>query len=320
MSNSSEERINEVHNTIYELGYDGAAEKLGIARETVRRYERKWKAINNVSEPSFDENLMRQLGEKFSEAELRKLLQGSDLKPDYATIYNDFQGDEITIGGMTDTHLGSVYTNPDMIFRAFDVFAAHGVDFLVHCGDVHEGMSNRPGHVYECSHIGYSAQLDHSREVFGQWKDTDVYMIDGNHDRWFIKSNGALIVKELCDSHDNLHFLGHDEGDINIQGKTIKLWHGEDGSSYAYSYRIQKIIESFTGGEKPNVFLCGHTHKALPMYDRHVHCCSLGAIQRQSKWMRGKRHASHTGFFVIRMGLNDTGVSWFEPRFFPFYQ
>jgi predicted phosphodiesterase len=320
MSECSDKHLNKVFDLVQELGVDGAANKMSVKRETIRRTVRKWKNRNEKQDaPVFDEKLIRQLQERFSPAELRRMISGADIQPGHATAVRDFSGEEITIGCITDTHLGSVYTNPDMLYQAFDTFAEFGVDFITHCGDVHEGMSHRAGHMYECSHLGYSAQLDHSREVFGRWTDTDIYMIDGNHDRWFIKSNGALIVKELCSGQDNLHFLGHDEGDIKIGGVTIKLWHGEDGSSYAYSYRIQKLVEAFTGGEKPNVFLCGHTHKAFPMFDRHIHCCSLGAIQKQSKWMRAKRHASHTGFFIIKMGVSGHEVKWFEPRFFPFY-
>jgi predicted phosphodiesterase len=311
----------EIYKTAKELGYDGAAESLGITKESVRRCCRKYKASINTSDVSRpDEKLLRQLQDRFSDSELRRMATGQHIEPMHDTIKHNFDGDAITFGALTDTHLGSIYTDPNMIYQAFEVFANEGVDFITHCGDVHEGLSHRAGHMFECSHLGYSAQLDHSREVFGEWTDTPVYMVDGNHDRWYIKSNGALIVDELCRGQKNLHFLGHDEGDIDINGIVIKLWHGEDGSSYAFSYRIQKIVESFSGGQKPNVFLCGHTHKALSVFDRNIHCVSVGAIQKQSKWMRAKRAASHTGFYVIKMGVGETGVTWFEPRFYPFYR
>lgn len=316
----AEATLNKAKELSEEYGYGIAAKKMGVSKETVKRYVREWRKRHDKSEEMFEDNLMRQVREQFSDSELRRLVNGSFVAPDHTTVSHDFDGDEVCFGLISDTHLGSIYTDPDNIYRAFDVFEQRGVDFIAHCGDVHEGLSHRPGHMYECSHIGYSAQLEHSREVFSQWTDTPIYMVDGNHDRWYIKSNGAIIVEELCRGQENLKFLGHDEGNINIAGVTIRLWHGEDGSSYAYSYRIQKIVESFTGGEKPNILLCGHTHKALPgMYDRHVFCTSAGAIQRQSRWMRSKRQASHTGFHVIRFGVNDLGVSWYEPRLYPFY-
>lgn len=315
------DRIDQTMKHVQKYGYDVAAEMLGISKESVRRNCRKWKERNEV-EPMTkpEENLLNRLREKFSDSELRRMANSQLVKPDYDTIRHDFSGETLTVGLITDTHLGSKYTDPDMIYQAFDVFDDAGVDMIAHCGDVHEGMSHRPGHMYECTHLGYSEQLDHSRDVFGRWTDTPIYMIDGNHDRWFIKSNGALIVDELCRGQENMHFLGHDEGDININGIIIKLWHGEDGSSYAYSYRVQKLCEAFTGGQKPNVLFTGHTHKAFDMFCRHIHCVSAGAIQKQSKWMRSKKHENHTGFHVVKMGINETGVTWFEPRWYPFYR
>jgi predicted phosphodiesterase len=316
----SDERLEKVKDLVDDFGYLGASKKLGIKKETVRRNIREWKRRHGTQEKPFDEKLIRQLKERYSDAELRRMANGALVLPEHNAVKHSFDGDQITIGALSDTHLGSKYTDTNMLDQAFEEFDKEKVDMITHSGDVHEGLSHRPGHMYECTHLGYSAQLEHSREVFGQWTNTPIYFVDGNHDRWFIKSNGAIIVKELCRDQDNLHFLGHDEGDININGIIIKLWHGEDGSSYAFSYRIQKIVESFTGGEKPNVFLCGHTHKAISIFDRHIHCVSVGAIQKQSKWMRSKRHASHTGFYIIKMGISETGVSWFEPKFYPFYR
>jgi predicted phosphodiesterase/polyhydroxyalkanoate synthesis regulator phasin len=303
-----------------EFGYDGAAKKLGITKEAVRRYVREYRRRNEESGDKVNEQLLRQVKERFSNDELRRLISTSEFDNSLRDVRHDFDGETVTFGVLTDTHLGSKYTDVEMLYTAFDEFSKAGVDFITHSGDVHEGLSTRPGHYYECSHIGYSQQLEHSREVFGQWTDTPIYMIDGNHDRWYIKSNGALICDELAKSLDNVHFLGHDEGDIHLNNVKIKLWHGEDGSSYAFSYRIQKIVESFTGGEKPNVLICGHTHKALYVLDRNIHCVSAGAMQKQSKWMRGKRAASHTGFWIVRMVVNDYEVLSFNPQFFPFYR
>ena len=222
---------------------------------------------------------------------------------------------------MSDTHIGSIYTDVSYIYSAFDKFAERGVDMVCHCGDVFEGMSNRPGHVYELSDIGYSEQLEKGREIFSHWTDTPIYMIDGNHDRWYIKSSGAVIVDALCDGQNNLKYIGHDEGDIKLKGSpaTIRLWHGEDGSSYAFSYRIQKIVESFSGGDKPSVLVCGHVHKAYYCFDRNVHCLSAASIQKQSKWMRGKRLAAHTGFWVVELIINKSGVGSMTSTFYPFY-
>jgi predicted phosphodiesterase len=305
---------------IEKLGMTDASKKLGIKRETLRRYNREYKSRKAETEKPFDDKIIKQLRERFSPDELRRLLSSSHFTNKGTRVNHSFDGKHIRIGYFTDPHLGSIYTDPSLIYQMFDMFKKEKIDFIALTGDIFEGLSHRAGHCYECSHLGYSKQISHGREVFAQWTDTPIYAIDGNHDRWYIKSNGAFIGEELARDLENFTFLGHDEGDIDLGSVTIKLWHGEDGSSYAYSYRVQKIIESLTGGEKPNVLLCGHTHKAFYVYDRHVHCVSGGAMQRQSKWMRAKRAQSHLGFWIIDMVINSEGVARFKPEFFALYE
>jgi predicted phosphodiesterase len=119
---------------------------------------------------------------------------------------------------------------------------------------------------------------------------------------------------------ENFNFIGHDEGDISLGGKAVlKLWHGEDGNSYAISYRIQKILESLSGGEKPSVLIAGHTHKYVNIFERNVYALSVGTMQRQTPWMRGKRIAAHVGFAIADYYINDDGVSKFTHTWHPFY-
>jgi len=319
------ETIENAYNLSRDIGIEAACKELEINKDTLTRYRREYlrRTVDDRPETedfgNSDTALTRQLLDKFTRQELRAIINGSATRTQHGKHVHKFKGDQITIGVLSDTHLGSVYTDPNYIQQAFDMFDCADVDMITISGDIFEGLSNRPGHMYECSHVGYSAQLQHGRELFGQWTQTPIYMVDGNHDRWYRKSNGALIVEELCRDSENLVFLGNDEGDIDLGHVCVKLWHGEDGSSYAFSYRIQKIVESFTGGTKPNVLICGHTHKALYVFDRHIHCVSAGSIQRQSKWMRGKRAAAHTGFWIVRMDINDCGVGTFSPTWYPFY-
>ena len=318
----SPEKARQAFDLSKKFGYEKAAIELGIAKETVRRYVRHHRHYEDISaEEIMSSNaVLRQIRERYTDKELLAIAKsGAPTNRPIIPIHN-FEGQEIIIGGITDTHLGSTFTNPDFIKEAFDMFDKENVDMVCHSGDVTEGMSHRPGHIFELSHIGYDAQKEHAIEILKQWDKTPFYMIDGNHDRWFRNSNGALIVKDICDAIPNAEFLGHDEGDIKLsKNAKLKLWHGEDSSSYAISYRLQKIIESFTGGEKPSALLAGHVHKAGYFYIRHVHCFSGGAIQSQSKWMRSKRIASHSGFWIYKLTINNKGIARCAGEFFPFY-
>jgi predicted phosphodiesterase len=181
-------------------------------------------------------------------------------------------------------------------------------------------MSNRPGHVYELSEIGFERQKKKCVELFSQWTDTDVYAISGNHDQWYIKSNGANLVGDMEKEIPNFHFLGHDEADISLNGNAVlKLWHGGDGSSYALSYRLQKILESLSGGEKPNILIAGHVHKYVSIFERNVYCISAGTLERQTAWMRGKRISAHVGFVIADYWVDEHGVSKMGHVWHPYY-
>ena len=137
---------------------------------------------------------------------------------------------------------------------------------------------------------------------------------------WYAaKANmGALIVKDICESI-GAEYLGEHEAVININGVKIMLWHGEDGSSYALSYRIQKIIESLSGGEKPNILITGHDHKQGYFFTRNIHAVLGGCLQKQTPWMRRKKLAAHEGFWIIEARINDSEVKRFKPEWIPFY-
>lgn len=305
----------------HENGIDDCCDKYNISKETAKRYRRMYRNSerNEEGKDITSSSLLSKLAERYTQKELKAILKGGLETESFPEHIHDFNGDSIKIGFITDTHLGSKYTDPDLLNICFDEFAKQEVDIVMHAGDVTEGLSNRQGHVYELTHIGYESQREHAIEVLGQWDITPFYMISGNHDLWYKMSNGANMVSDICNRIPNANFLGDHEGNITIGSANIRLWHGADGSSYAHSYRAQKVIESFTGGDKPHLMLAGHVHKAGYFFDRHVHFVSGGSIERQSKWMRSKRLPAHTGFWIVEVGLNNSGIGWINPRWYPFY-
>lgn len=273
-----------------------------------------------VNEKNDYDNIMNQLKNKYTVDELKAIVSGHQITKNNIVFPKlNFTGNYIKFGVIGDTHIGSSYTSDSFLIEALKEFKKENVDFICHVGDVTEGMSNRPGHIYELSHLGYDAQKKHAINLLSTC-DIPMYFIDGNHDRWYIKSNGALIVKDICDAIPNANYLGSDEGNIELNKNiTIRLWHGDDGNSYATSYRIQKIVESLTGGEKPNMILFGHTHKEISLFERNIHCVSCGCLQKQTPFMRGKRIAAHVGFHIIELYISETGIRRCKIEWVPFY-
>lgn len=315
----SKEYLQKIMAVYMSEGKEAVLNQFQIPDETFNRYLRRAKelGISTVNKSK----LMSQIIQNYTDKELEAIAKGGRIVPGYTKVpIISFEGEKIRVGAFGDTHIGSVYFHEERMYQAFEEFKKHKVDFITHTGDVLEGMSNRPGHVYELNKIGYDQQKNYAIELFSQWNDTDIYAISGNHDRWYIKSNGANALADIERELKNFHFLGHDEGDISLKGRaTLRLWHGEDGNSYALSYRLQKILESLTGGEKPNAMIVGHVHKYVDIFERHVMCTSIGSIQSQTRWMRSKRIAAHPGFAIIDYWVNKQGICQKTVMWKPFY-
>lgn len=300
-----------------------ASELLGIKVETLKRRVREAKesGIYIESANTVQSKYLNKILETYSEAEMKIIAEGKTQILEKSKKLNiNFEGNRVRIGVMTDTHIGHQKFYEQRLFAAFEEFKKEKVDFVCHVGDVTEGMSHRPGHIYELTHLGYDQQKRYAVELFGQWTDTPIYAIDGNHDRWYIKSNGAMIVKDVDRELSNFHFIGHDEGDIKLNDNvSIRLWHGEDGNSYALSYRVQKILESLQGGDKPSIMFCGHTHKYVKLFERNVHAISIGCIEDQTSFMRGKRISANPGFGIYDITFNNIGIVKLREIFYPFY-
>ena len=255
------------------------------------------------------ENLIRRLNESsISDRELEAILK-SGQNPVYRLenrpVYT-IDSDEITIIVLGDTHIGHRKFVPEWWDFLLEVADKENASFILHTGDILEGMSNRPGHVYELDRIGFQQQKDLAVELFNK-SPLPIKAITGNHDGWYmIKSDmGANVGRTIETEVDQFEFLGDQEADIEINGIKIKLWHGLDGSSYATSYRSQKFIESLGEQDLPNVLLCGHAHKAIYHQCRGVHVYESGTLQRQTAWMRGKKLPAHNGFWILKINQPD---------------
>lgn len=301
-----------------------------ITHESFRRLIRKAAKKRGEQEPEKVEDLpqlLRQLGEQFTPEEIRAIVKGSKLgdKVHGSTHTIRREGEYHTFGVMSDTHLGSLHTSEERMLEAFNTFREREIETILHPGDVVEGMSSRPGHYQELrpEGLGYTRQLNYATQILSEWEG-EIVAISGNHDRWFMKSSGADILEAIASRLPNFAMIGHDVGDLVVETEygplQIGLWHGEDGSSYATSYRIQKVVESLPGGRKPHVLLTGHVHKTGYFMERNIHALLSGCLQSQTPWMRSKRLPAHTGYWIVTIGFNEDGVFSFTPEWFPFYE
>lgn len=256
-----------------------------------------------------------------SEEEFKTILKSSKGKPTEANAKIDSGTKKFYYCYFSDPHIGSKEFQETLYNKMCKMINQYKPDFVINAGDTLEGMSNRAGHIYDLNQVGFFAQSKYAVELLSQI-NKPIYAIDGNHDGWYQKAGNAGIVvgEDLERRVKNYNFLGQMEGDLDVDGIKIKLFHGNDGSAYAMSYKLQKLIESFTGGEKPNIVHSGHYHKSLYLFSRNVHGIESGTLQGQTPFMRGKKLQAHMGFGFVRVWHDGKGeIKRFNHEFVPYY-
>jgi len=240
-------------------------------------------------------------------------------------LYDHAVMGRVKIGIFSDSHIGVKEFDENLFIRAAQTFKKEKVIAAYHPGDILEGMSGREGHIYELAYTGFSQQITYAVKLFKKhFRGLKVYGIIGNHDLWYKKKmNQGIDVGQELEARlgkDNFEYLGENDANIKLGPRTImKLFHPNDGTAYATSYKMQKLVESLESGKKPQIIVEGHYHKALYMFCRNVHCIEAGTLCGQTEFMRGKKIPAHKGFWILDMDIAKTGITRFTPSFYPSY-
>ena len=234
----------------------------------------------------------------------------------------------IRFGAVSCLHLGSLYERQDS-FREYVRFCEKvGIRTILVAGDILDGYGIYKGQAFEQYAIGMDAQLKVLKNKILSPSSIDFHFITGNHDESFKKLIGVNIGEAIAAQHDNWHFLGESYGEITLVNKggasaKVIMVHPSGGTAYAISYHLQKHIEALSGGQKPDLWLEGHYHKAvwLPGY-RNVDGFQLGTFQSQTPFMAGKGLAAMIGGWEIEVTVNPRKhlTRTVKARFHSFYE
>jgi hypothetical protein len=231
-------------------------------------------------------------------------------------------------GAMGDTHLCSKQERLEELHDLYRIYAANGIRTVFHAGNYIDGEAKF--NKFELKVHGMDAQLAYLGEHYPSLPGGQTLMISGDdHEGWFNQSSGVDIgyymqkVMERSGRTD-IKNLGYMECFVPLRhaesGAETKLhvMHPGGGSAYATSYTVQKICESYEGGEKPAILLAGHYHKAEHLEIRNIHCFQTGCFQDQTIFARKKRLTFTIGGWIIMARQNpETGaveevVSYFK--------
>lgn len=214
------------------------------------------------------------------------------------------------IGIVSDTHLGSKCQQITHLNRFYDFCYDRGIKVMLNCGDIIEGNGKvYRGQEYDMFIHGATAQQEYAVKVYPKRRGMVTYIIGGNHDESFYKSDGNEIVRHISEKRDDILYLGMYGAHLKLGDIKIYMMHGAGGVAYARSYKLQKIIEQMAPQKKPHLLFCGHWHVAthLPMY-RNVEGFSLGCFQSQTGYLRRKGLYPTNSGLVVKIHPDEGGL------------
>ena len=207
---------------------------------------------------------------------------------------------------ISDTHLASKYDRLDILRYLYEKAEDKGVNYVLHSGDLTDGLSGRQQQLYDLREASYTGQRDYAIEKYPK-SDIPTYIISGNHDLWWIKQCGADIVKDICNSRDDLTYLGSDCEDLKIGKLKIRLYHGKGGGSYAKSYKLQKYLDAIPMEERPHILQTGHIHQAFYMKQDKTHCFQTSCLQDLTPFERSMGFNNDKSCWWVDVNFDNNG-------------
>ena len=193
-----------------------------------------------------------------------------DEQVDVAPISGDMQ----VVAAAGDFHFGSKYCMRAEIRDFVAIAYLRGAREVLVPGDILDGCY-RHGR-FELSHHGISDQADDAVATLPALPGLAYHCICGNHEQTFTENVGVEVGRFIEDrfraaGRSDIKFHGNSGAYLRIRGMVVDLWHPKGSAPYALTYVLQKRIESYSPGLKPDILLCGHLHKSARCTVRGVH-------------------------------------------------
>lgn len=284
-----------------------AAQELGITERQLRRRIRQIESLGSVGRERFVPPQQETPQQQEYTGSYLPPIGGLKHGPQW--VIKSLPDNTYRFAAFGDLHAASKYCRWDVrenLTRRAEKFKAQAI---IDTGNWIDGL--KPFNLHDVEAVGLEQQCQLLAKRYPKSKLPTYAVTGADHEGWFVKSEGIDVGKyneSVMREHGHPWTnLGYMESDIVLKnattGKTsiMRVMHPGGGSAYALSYRPQKIIESFEGGEKPAVLLLGHYHKLDCGLIRNVWYAQTGTCQDQTPFLRQRAIECHVGGVLIEL-------------------
>lgn len=229
-----------------------------------------------------------------------------------------YVGDTITVGLVSDTHMGSNFFNKGALDKFYRYAHSLGVNKFYHVGDITDGFyKSRDTSWFEQYAHGFSQQLADVVNNYPRIEGCTTTFISGNHDLTHLYNGGANIGEEISRQRDDMIYEGHNFAKVWLTDKIdMNLVHPTDGGAWAVTHKIQKIIDSAQGIRKSKILLVGHYHKMAWIDWKGTQGIVMPSFQEQTPFMRDNNLASYVGGIILTIKTDrDGNMLSFSPTY-----
>lgn len=228
----------------------------------------------------------------------------------------------LKFGLIGDTHINNKCTQLTYLHDFYEKCKLENVTVVYHTGDIDDGEQMRIGHQYECYNQGVDEHVEEIIKNYPKYTSITTYFITGNHDASIYKRCGVDIGKLISNDRSDMNYLGRDCAVINLTPNCkLELRHPWDGTTYALSYKTQKMIDSMSEDEKPDILAIGHYHKSEQLFYGGVHAFQTGTFCAQTPFMKGKGISAAMGGWICEVELDVDGkLNSIKSQFIPYYK
>ncbi len=235
-------------------------------------------------------------------------------------------GGTLKIGLISDTHIGSRFSQTSSIKDFYRYCDDRGAQAFVHAGDMLEGHHVHRDAVYEQWAIGLDAQLKAAANLYPKSANGKTYFVDGNHDSWTFENVGVTSGELLAAKRDDLSFLGYYSAWVEIGKLRIYVAHGsKGGGAYGKSYKPQRLVEQMSVEERAQTHLAffGHWHTDLYLGRyQGLFAWSLPCFKAQDRFLRSLGKMPTIGGLLLEVEFDRDMKVWnvrqdwkyYEPR------
>jgi predicted phosphodiesterase len=204
--------------------------------------------------------------------------------------------DDFMVAVVSDTHLGSEYADLKSLHKFYDAADEAGCECVLHCGDLVDGVKS-PGNNNFKMFAGPEQLLNYTVSEYPSHLPT--YFVGGNHEARLNNEFGMDFGRDLHKARPDLHYLGMQEGAVELNRQVFFLYHG-DGSIrldehmfFAYNLAKSRCIRNLKS------VLCGHLHRYKHIREEGTLVANVPSFQFNPPYMKQK---SYIGGMILYTG------------------